>query len=319
MRGRTFCIFLMAAGPLCGQLATLEVAPQAVTLARQPDDKGRQVWHTARFRIDLDLDLAAEDLKRMAQVMETTAQVVKLQKLPIYAPPAGRPRVAIFARDADYAAAGAPAGTAGYYDWRRACVAIRGTSLVHVAERPSRLTPRNDEDLVVHELVHLCMHGVNSRMPQWFDEGMAEYLSCGHLGGGRFSFANIDAAIREHLRVRMNPQNPEILLVPLAGIASLDSQGWSAYVESLAPNDRYRAYASALLLTHYYLHGGPERTEWLHKALRPEPPETFRRRKLPSIETAGVEEVIERYWKPKGITPKFGNHKNPAADAAGVP
>ena len=288
--------------PASGQVAVRELPAVAVQLVAQPDDKGRKVWHTANFRIDLDVDLTADELKRIAQVIESTAAVIRQHPLPLFAPPEGRARVAIFAEDEDYEEAGAVAGTAGFYDGRRECVMIRGKSLVRGAAGRSRLPPVNDEDLVVHELVHLCMHGVNRRMPQWFIEGTAEYFASAHLGAGRFHFANPEMAVREHLRVRLSPDRPDLTLPPLGEIAVLDGHSWIRYLGQMRAEDRYRAYGSALLLTHYHLHGGRERFEWLKGAL--EKP-MVRGDAVPKVDLAGVEEALVRFWKPKGLTLEF--------------
>lgn len=108
---------LLVLGPVLSQaqIPEREISPLAVTLTAQPDEDGRKVWHTENFRIDLDLNLSADELKRIAQVVETTAWLVKHHPLPLWSPPRGRNRIAIYARDEDYAAAGAVAGTAGYY------------------------------------------------------------------------------------------------------------------------------------------------------------------------------------------------------------
>jgi hypothetical protein len=297
----TGCWLGMTAATLA-QAPLREVKPVAVALTAQPDEKGRKVWHTENFRIDLDVALTADELKRIAEVIETTAAVIRQHPLPLFSPPGGRARVGIFAEDVDYVAAGGVAGTAGYYDGRRERVMIRGRSLIRGAAGRTRLPPLNDEDLVVHELVHLCMHGVNRRMPHWFVEGIAEYFASAHLGGGRFGFADPERAVRDHLRIRLSPDSPEMPLIPLASIAALDDREWLRFLGSLRAEDRYRAYGSALLLTHYHLHGGRERFDWIKAAL-----ETPARQGVPppKVDLTGVEEAMVRFWKPRGITPVF--------------
>jgi len=283
-----------------GQIPEREISPLAVTLTAQPDEDGRKVWHTENFRIDLNLDLSADDLRRIAQVVETTAWLVKHHPLPLYSPPPGRNRIAIYASDEEYAAAGAAAGTAGYYNARMRCVFIRGSALIPVGNGRGRLLPRHDEGLVVHELVHLSMHGNFMRMPIWFIEGIAEFFRSAHLGGGRFSFANRDASIRDYLRTQLSPMDPNVHMSPIQKIVDLNLFTWQEYQHILPAEDRCRPYASALLLTHYYLHGGTERYGWLRSALtRP------RSKELPAIDTTGTEETLVRYWKPKGVTPVF--------------
>ena len=61
-----------------------------------------------------------------------------------------------------------------------------------VVVQKSRNTPKMDEDLVVHELVHLCMHQKLSGLPQWFVDGVAEYFGSAHSGGGKYWKCPID-------------------------------------------------------------------------------------------------------------------------------
>ena len=297
---RLFLLLVLCPIPSQAQIPEREISPLAVTLTAQPDEDGRKVWHTDNFRIDLDIDLSADELKRIAQVVETTAWLVKHHPLPLYSPPSGRNRIAIYARDDAYVAAGAVGGTAGYYNAWMKCVLIRGSALIPSGDGRGRLLPRHDEGLVVHELVHLSMHGNIRRMPIWFIEGIAEFFASAHLGAGRFSFVNRDASIRDYLRGRLSPTNPMVPVSPIQEIVALNLITWQDYQRILPAEDRCRPYASALLLTHYYLHGGTERYEWLRNALaRP------RGTDLAAIETTGTEETLVRYWKPKGVTPVF--------------
>lgn len=293
---------LAAADPL-----PREIVPAKAVLVAQPDEDGRKVWHTRYFRIDSDLALRPNDLLRLAQVADTTATAVKAHPLPLFAPPEGRrARIAIHARAAAYKAEGGVHGTAGMYVARQGLVLIQGDYLVRPPDAArSRLAPKNDEDLVVHELVHLCMHRTNAGLPQWLIEGLAEYFASAHTGAGRFSFGNMDQVIREHLRTRLSPDDPGIPLVPVADLVRLDGGGWLRYLNSLPADERYRAYATALLLAHQQLHGGKERTEGLRKALAG--PRSNRRPLVPIAPeaAAATQATLIRYWKPKGLTLEF--------------
>ena len=284
-----------------------EIVPEKATLVAQPGEDGRKVWHTRFFRIDSDLELRPNDLLRLAQVADTTATAVKAHPLPLFAPPQGsRPRIAIHARTSAYQEAGGAPGTAGMYVSRQALVLIQGDYLVRSPDAArSRLAPRNDEDLVVHELVHLCMHRTNAKLPQWLIEGLAEYFASAHAGAGRFSFGNMDQVIREHLRIRLSPDDPGIPLLPVADLIHLDGRSWLQYLNSLPADERYRAYATSLLLAHQQLHGGKERIEALRLALSA-PPSNGRPAVLIAPETAAAtQSALIRYWKPKGLTLEF--------------
>lgn len=297
-------ISLAAADPL-----PREIVPAKAVLVAQADEDGRKVWHTRYFRIDSDVELRANDLLRLAQVADTTATAVKAHPLPLFAPPEGqRARIAIHANAAAYKAEGGVHGTAGMYIARKGLVLIQGDYLVRSPDAArSRLAPQNDEDLVVHELVHLCMHRTNAGLPQWLIEGLAEYFASAHTGAGRFSFGNMDQVVREHLRTRLSPDDPGIPLLPVAALLPLDGRGWLRYLESLPLDQRYLAYATALLLAHQQLHGGKERLEALGTSLSS--PRSNRRMivPIPPENAAATQDALIRYWKPKGLRLEFGS------------
>ncbi len=287
-----------------------QIPPPNAKLTAQPDEDGRLVWHSPHFRIDSDVELRPDDLARLAQVAESTAAVLRAHPLPLFAPPLkGRPRIAIHGTDETYQKAGGAEGSAGFYIGNTrgtARVVIRAESLFAPPHaRPGRLPRQNDEDLVVHELVHLCMHRVNAGIPQWLAEGIAEYFASAHLGGGRFAFVNIDAAVRDHLRIRLNPDDPRIPLLPVAAIATLDSEEWLDYIKALPEERRYHAYSTALVLAHYHLHGGTERLERLRNLLDRASAGDDLAMFLDPATAPAVESALGRYWQPKGLTLRF--------------
>jgi hypothetical protein len=293
---------LAAAAPL-----PREIVPAKPVLEARPDEAGRKVWHTRFFRLDTDLDLRANDLLRLAQVADTTALAVKSHPLPLFAPPEGkRARITIHAGDAAYRAAGGVHGTAGFYLARQGQVLVHGGYFLRSPDAArSKLAPKNDEDIVVHELVHLCMHRVLRGLPPWFVEGIAEYFASAHSGAGRFAFGDIDTSIRQHLRVRLSPDDPGIPLVPVADLVGLDNRRWLGYVTSLPVEERYRAYATSLLLAHFQLHGGEKRLDALRSALADAPKARRPVELLRVDDIAATQDALVRYWRPKGLTLEF--------------
>lgn len=279
-------------------------------LQQQPDDGSLKVWHSERFRIDMKDPLPLADIERLARVADATAKAVAAHPLPIHAPPqGGRPRISVISSVEEYIAQGGVAGTAGFYQGRgEPRVLIDAGHLRQAShDQASRLPPRMNDDLVVHEIVHLCMHFANPRLPQWLQEGIAEFFASAHQGEGRFQFRDMDAAIRDHLRVRLNPGDPRIPMVPIASITGLGHREWLAHLGAMPENERYHAYATALLLAHYHLQGGPQRLEIIRAALTKEPDR--RGGPPPPIidpaEGPALEEILTRYWKPRGLTLEF--------------
>ncbi len=294
-------------------LALVEVAlpqqaknyqPQPAVLEAKPDEDGRKVWFTRYFRLDSDMVLSPAEMARLSQVADSTAMVVKSHPLGLFSPPEGqRCQISIYKENQDYAAAGGVQGTAGYYFARRGVVLLQGDYFKEGADRG--MPPHYHEDIMAHEVVHLCMHGVNHKLPQWLVEGIAEYFACAHSGGGRYEFNDIDKSLRDHLRSRLSPNDPGIPLVPVGDLATLDSHQWMDYVKDLPVNDRYQAYATALLMAHYYLNGGAERQATVKAALASKE----RRAEFPMEDPAKIQEALTRYWKAKGLTLEFAAKK----------
>jgi hypothetical protein len=294
-------LYLLLAATAVAETLPREIAPQPAVTDAQAEEDGRKVWHTRFFRIDSDLELRPNDLAKLAQVADTTARVLKSHPLPLFAPPQGqRSRISIYADAADYVKAGGFHGSAGFYVAHRGLVLLRGDFFTKGPEQ-LLLPPHYDEDILVHELVHLCMHRINAGLPHWLIEGVAEYFACAHQGGGRFSFADMDKANRDHLRSRLSPKDPGIPLVPVADIAGLGGRGWLRYVEGMVQESRYQPYATALLLAHYHLHGGQARLDALRKTLE----DGAEIMLIPAAQANPIQESITRFWKAKGLTLEF--------------
>ena len=274
--------------------------PQPAVLEAKPDEDGRKIWHTRYFRLDSDMELRPAELTRLSQVADSTAMVLKNHPLGLFAPPQGqRCRIAIYKENKDYVQAGGAHGTAGYYFSRKAIVVLQGEYFQEGAGRG--MPPHYHEDIMAHEVVHLCMHSVNRKLPQWLVEGIAEYFACAHSGSGRYNFNDIDKSVRDHLRSRLSPNDPGIPLVPVADLAQLDSHKWLDYVTQIGADDRYQAYATALLMAHYHLHGGEQRQALVKAAIAAEGPG----KEFPMEDPAKIQENLTRYWKAKGLTLEF--------------
>ena len=151
------------------------------------------------------------------------------------------------------------------------------------------------------------MHQKLSGLPQWFVDGVAEYFGSAQSGGEKFSFSRMDERVRDHLRVKLSPRDSEMRLLPVASIAALDDKEWLALIKSLPEEERYLAYGTALLLTHYHLHGGPERLakvrEMLEKPDRLRKPSPF----LTPDDGPAIEAALLRFWRTKGLDLRFAN------------
>ncbi|MBK1827704.1 hypothetical protein [Haloferula rosea] len=287
-------------------LSVARADPQRASSGNQPvlieDEAGRRTWHTSRLSIQSTANLSPRDLNRLVTVAEATVRAVAAHPLPLFKPPSDeRLRIIILHDDASYVAEGGRVGSAGMYLWRQQCVILHAQHLFRSLPA-SRLRAEADESLVVHELVHLCMHSAPPNLPQWLKEGICEYFAAAHQGAGKFRFDQPEQSIRRHLRKRFDPADPEIPVAPIHEIAGLDARQWSAYLDRLPLDERLPPYATALLLTHYYLHGSKERQDLIRRAL--ETPTKEAREPVDLHlrgENSKILEQLGNYWRPKGL------------------
>lgn len=286
-------------------------APEALVRAIEPPEGTAFAWETAHFRLFADRDIKPAALASFATVIESVPLLLESLPLPLWAPPEGeKPRIILFHDSLDYHSAGAAVGSTGFYDGRRRRVLIRADVFLNppVAE-PTRLRPRPDEDLLVHELVHLGMHDLLWRTNPWLFEGFAEYFAAAHTGRGIYDFAHMDRAIRDHLRHRLPPDAEGGSTLPaLESLVALDAKQW---IESARRADErlvYRPYAASLLLVHYHLHGAQRRAA-LDRHLRALLAHQDRRTPFPQLEgepPATIEARLAAYWQPRGLAVRFG-------------
>lgn len=292
-----FSLFLCSAD---AQQASGSSIP-AGSLVLQSDENGRRTWHSKRFVIESTADIPTAELTRLTKVADGTVQAIASNPLPLFRPPDGeRLRIVILHDDSSYAAEGGRIGSAGMYLWRKRCVILHAQHLF-ARQRPTRLKPRANAALIVHEISHLCMHGIPPQIPQWLKEGLCEYFAAAHDGAGRFRFGDPDRSIREHLRGRFDPGEPVIQVAPISDIANLDSRQWSGYLDRLSIEQHLFPYATALLLTHYYLHGGSERRNLVVEALELNPRDRTRPFGEILEKSSKIQDQLQVYWRPKGL------------------
>lgn len=286
----------------------LDFPSVAVKFGEPATVDGRNFWATPQFRIDADSNIDAEAVRKLAVIGESTFAALRSHPLPLFSPPEGyKPRISLFWNTKAYEDAGAAKGSAGFYDGvGEARVLIRAEYFLQaVVVQKSRNTPEMDEDLAVHEMVHLGMHQKLAGLPQWLVDGLAEYFGSAHTGGGRFTFSRMDEVVRDHLRVKLNPRGADLRLLPVAMIATLDDKGWLALMKSLQPEERYLAYGTALLLTHYHLNGGAERLQRVRGLLGNA---AGRSKPLPFLtpdDGPAIEAALFRFWRNKGLELSF--------------
>ena len=273
-----------------------------------PDAKA---WQTARFRFLSDQPVNTAALRKFAGTIESVPQLLQALPLDLWAPAdtQSKPAIILCKDEWAYLEAGGGEGSMGYYNGRKNEVIIRAdVFLTPPLAKPSRLIPKPNEDLLVHELVHLGMHRILARSSPWFYEGIAEYMAAAHISGGYYKFHDIERSIRDHIRNYLPPDaDGQILLPAPATLMTTTRKQWSEAVRKARDRDAFRPYATALLLAHYQL-SSPERRALVTTYLTELTAYQDFRKPRPTLRTDAPDTVARRlqaFWKPRGLNLRF--------------
>ncbi len=268
---------------------------------------GLQIVTTTHFRMVSETKIVRQDFARFARVVESVPQLIERHPMPLWSPTTKKQIDIILCKDDEsFTRAGGNSGAVGWWDGRKRRALIRADYFMAPPRvGNSRLQPRPDQGLLVHEMVHMSMAGLLWRVPPWFSEGTAEYFSVCHQGDGWYMFRDLESIIRNHLRyaVGKNKVGDKYHLIPVDKILNLDHRGWLATATNQSNGNAYLPYATALLLTHYHFHGGAERrkkvADHLAKLHKLDP-----RTRTPAFPTEDGKEIQKRlvkYWAPRGL------------------
>ena len=274
------------------------------------------IYHTRHFELRSSKALSERHLQKFATIAESVPQALAKIPLPLLGMPDGnRAQVLIFPDEESFVKAGGVAGAAGYYDGRKKAIMLRAdTFLMPPPPNGSRLPPKADWDLLVHEFVHLCMHRDLAYLPIWFIEGVAEYFAAAHVNHGVYRFDNIIPSIRDRIKQGIPHEKDTITLPTVSETMALTPQTWRKSVELGDPKDSYRNYASSLLLVHTLFHGGEKRRQTTRVFLN----NIQQRKKLapqvelliPNEQREKLQKRIRNYWRPRGLRIQFNQTSN---------
>lgn len=277
----------------------------------QGGDNKPFVYHTKHFELRSTKALSRRHLQTFATTAESVPQALARLPLPLLGmPKGGRAKVLIFPDEDTFVQAGGIVGAAGYYSGRKEAILLRADTFLEPAQSSgSKLPPKADYRLLVHEFVHLCMHRDLAYLPTWFTEGVAEYMAAAHVNNGVYRFNNIASAIRQRVK-QCIPQDTDVITLPkVRETMNFTAKTWQTRIEQGDTRDSYRPYGTSLLLVHTLFHGGEKRRDATRTFLT-----NIRARKplsdqvevlIPSKDRDTIEQRVARYWRPRGLRIKF--------------
>ena len=286
-------------------------APLAKVEAIDAPQDSSVAWQTEHFLLISDDAIPRETLQRFATTIESVPKVMEALPLPLLAMLENRhPVIRLCRNEERFTQFGGPPSSVGYYQPRENRILIRADLFLNPQRSGStRLKDPPEEDLLVHELSHLCMAGNLGSAPPWLSEGIAEYLSIAHQRGGHYLFNNSAQFIRSHLAKHLPSKDLQALELPsLQRILTLSHRDWAREISISDPADRYLPYATSLLFVHYLMEGGNDRRRQFDDYLTALKTPRSRRQATPvftSVDPDEAETLLVKYWSTRGLKVRF--------------
>ncbi len=223
-----------------------------VQITGEDKASGSTHYSSPHFAIASDVRLPVAVVRDLAAVLEATRAAVCSGPLGLQpGPEPPNYRVRLFSKVDEYSAAGGRGGTGGTFNGREMLVLLPNLGILPTT---NGLTAKHHQQLFVikHEVVHQLIAPRRFPLPPWFNEGLAETFAAIPYTRGRYTFQNLDSAMRDYLlKWRSSRDSRDLRLVSPAKLMSLTMEEWNAEVAS---QRAYDLYNSAGLLMHWFLH-----------------------------------------------------------------
>jgi hypothetical protein len=275
-----------------------------ITIAEENPAERRYVYRSKAFEFVAQDKLAGSVMRDIARTFEATRALV--QALPWGIEPKPPAEVGYFqatlyvSRD-EYAAAGGPENSGGFYSRRDRVFRIPFANLG--LEKRGSFWFRNlsfKESALVHEITHQMMHDFLPFLPIWVIEGTAEYTEALPFSAGKFSAAYHEHGVRTYVRRWRERGIFPMKFRPFSRHMTMTREEWDALSKS--PEQQAVLYYQSLMLAYYFCHldGDGKGTRFLKYldaiARAHDEWEAF-------FKKPGVERTGEGYRYPRSVTP----------------
>lgn len=271
-------------------------------------------YQTQHFKLIASSPLNLRDCQLFAATAESVPAVLNSLPLPLLGmPEKGTAQVFIYPDEASFLKAGGVPNADGVYIGRQSAILLRADTFLKPAPpADSKLPPKADYKLLVHEFVHLCMHRKLGRLPVWFTEGTAEYISAAHESGSRYNFSTITESIRKRIKNQLANDQQTIRLPSVVATLALNQKSWRKTIQESSPREAYRNYACSLLIVHMLFHGGSKRRQATEAFLEQCSKHTSVNQiyqatesLFPADQCKNLEQKLIKYWRPRGLHLQF--------------
>jgi hypothetical protein len=213
---------------------------------------GTTQYTSPHFAIASDLRLPVGVVRDLAAVLEAARAAVCA--VPLGIQPGFEPekyRVRLFAKADDYSAVGGNTGTGGTFTHGEMLILLPNLG---IQATTNGLSAEHQKSLFVikHEVIHQLLDPWRRAFPTWFDEGIAETFAAVPYTRGRYTFQNLDGAMREYLlKWRSSRDSRALRLITPGKLMGLSRDDWN---NQLSAQSAYELYNSAGLLVYWLLY-----------------------------------------------------------------
>jgi hypothetical protein len=223
-----------------------------VQITNEDRASGATYYASPHFAIASDIRLPLGVVRDLAAVLEATRAAVLAAPLGLQTGSERlKYRVRLFSKIEDYSSAGGKGGTGGTFNGREMLVLLPNLG---IQATTNGLSAQHHRRLFVikHEVVHELVAPWRFVLPPWLNEGLAETFAAVPYTQGRYTFQNLDSAMRDYLlKWRTSRDSRAVRLIAPAKLMGLSSEQWNGEV---AAQQAYDLYNSAGLLAYWFLH-----------------------------------------------------------------
>ena len=231
-----------------------------VTVIKEDAEKNEFVYRSPHYEFQCDSKLGANVVREFGRMFEATYLVNSL--LPLDFKPAPEPLrefflARLFTEKSTYLKEGGIPGSGGVYSRGKKALMVPLSSLgVKLVGTRVTLEYGDDENnfVLIHEITHQMMNHWLNKLPTWYIEGAAEYVSMlDYNSNGRFSLIGLNRRVQNFANRRNYAGGGKsYTMVDLEELMNLDGARWAA---ALGKGGSASAnYGSAGLLTYFFYH-----------------------------------------------------------------
>jgi hypothetical protein len=272
---QTFAKSQVSAGPATAATAPSAGAPAAsktwprtvaledkpvVTVVKEDAEKKEFIYRSPHYEFQCDSKLGANVVREFGRMFEATYLINNL--LPLDFQPQPEPLrefflARLFTEKSTYMDEGGMQGSAGVYSRGKKALMVPISSLgVKLVGSRVSLEYGDDQNnnVLIHEITHQMMNHWLNKLPTWYIEGSAEYVSMlEYNSNGRFSLIGLSRRVQNFANRRNYAGGGKsYTMIDLDELMNIEGERWSAALgRGGAANENY---GSAGLLTYFFYH-----------------------------------------------------------------